>query len=118
MTNLYLQFALLLGLPAIYAGGFTTLAWSSFNRPWLFAFLSVILLYTLYFVVFYFFAPSSGGYTVVRAEQLQPGTPGYVNTTHTGRVVGSFIGEYMKSMLIFTVAAFPTLWLFARLFRR
>jgi hypothetical protein len=110
--------ALLVGLPAVYVGGFATLAWSSFNKPWLFVLSSIIFLYLLYFAAFYFFAPSTEGYNVVPADQLQPGAPGHVESTYTGRDVMSFIGEYVKPILVFTVAAAPTLWLLARLFRR
>jgi len=118
MVSFYLQLFVLLALPAAYAGGAALLAWSGVNRPWLFVLSCVVVMYLLYAVVILLSAPSGVGYVVVPAEQLQPGAEGYLQTTHTGRVVSSLIGEYVRPALIFTVAAIPTLWLIKKVFRR
>jgi hypothetical protein len=118
MLSLYIQIAVLLGLPAIYAGIGAVFAWPQLDRPWLFLISSALLLYVLYAVVFYFTAPSSGGYLVVPVDQSAPATQGHAVTSQSNRVVSSFIGEYLRPILSFTVVALPILWLIAKAFRR
>ena len=112
MASLYLQLALLLGLPAIYVLAASAFAWSGLNRPWLFVAASAIALYVAYFCVVYLAAPRGGGYFL---EQSQNGSP---SKEQGAELISFFLQPYLKPMLLFSCLALPLLWVAIKLFRR
>ena len=117
MLNQLLQLLLFVGLPVICVGIVSLFMWANLPKPWLFVVASVVVLYLLYFVAFYFAAPAN----VVTADifvpinQLRPGTQG---STNAGPSAYSLVRIYLRPIVLFLVAALPTLWLVAKVFHR
>lgn len=106
MISLFLEVAILVALPGLYACGVSWACWSEVAKPWLFASSSAVSLYLLYFVVLYFGAPRGGFFLEVQ-RQDEP--------SHQVALV--FLGPYIKPMLLFSVLAAPLLWLLVKAFR-
>lgn len=118
MITEILDLILLLGLPAIYAGIASPFAWRHLAKPWLFVVFGVAVLYILYFATFYFAAPSSvvSVDVIVPTNQSQSGSSGH--TSLSGPTEFPLISMYLKPIIIFMIAAIPTLWLVAKCLRR
>lgn len=107
MISLFLEVALLVTLPALYALGVSLACWSGVAKPWLFASSSAVSLYVLYFVVLYFGTPRGGGFFLEALGNEEP--------SHQVALV--LLGLYIKPMLLFSVLAVPLLWLLIKVFR-
>ncbi len=110
MISLFLEAALVVGLPGIYACGVSWALWSGVAKPWLFASACVVSLYILYILVLYFGAPRSGGYFLEVPKQNLSGEP-------LNQFALVFLSAYIKPMLLFSVLAVPLLWLLIKVFR-
>ena len=114
MINLIIQSILLLALPVIYAGVAASITWSHVEKPWLFFACTVVALYLIYGLAFYFAAP-----TVISMDLV-------VKTNHTLPPAPADISSeeffplkiYLRPIVIFSIAALPALWLIAKYFRR
>lgn len=112
MALLYLQFALLLGLPAIYVLAAAVFTWSGLSRPWLFVVANVVTLYVAYFSILHLTTPRGGGYVL---ETSQNGSPIKGQGTE---VISFLLQPYLKAMLLFSCFALLLLWGTVKLFRR
>ncbi|WP_298621321.1 hypothetical protein [uncultured Zoogloea sp.] len=108
MMSLFLEVILLVVLPALYASGVSWALWPGFSRPWLFAFSSVALLYFLYFIVFYFGAPSGVGFVLEVPYHGEPSRQAFL----------VFLEPYVKPMLLFSMLSVPLLGLLIKVFRK
>ena len=117
MLNQLLQLLLFVGFPVICVGVVSPFMWANLSKPWLFVVASVVVLYLLYFVAFYFAAPANVVTVdiLVPDNQLQSGTQ---SNTNAGPSAYSLIRIYLRPIILFLVAAFPTLWLVSKVFRR
>ncbi len=104
-----LQLVFLLTCPLLVAGTTALLAWNALAGPWKFLFASVLALYSVYAAVFYLFGPTSVGFAVHAVEPGQPAQP-------TPLFV--YLEPYFKPLLIFGIAAIPTVLLLLRAFKR
>ena len=110
MISLFLEAALLLALPGLYALGVSWVFWSGVTKPWLFASSCAASLYALYFVVLYFGAPRGGGFFLEAPRHTIPG-----ESSHQAVLV--FLGPYIKPMVLFSVLTVPLLLLLIKAFR-
>ena len=104
-----LQLLFLLTCPLMVAGATAFLTWNALAGPWKFLLASVVALYTVYAAVFYMFGPTSVGFAVQAVEPGQPAQP-------TPMFV--YLELYFKPLLIFGVAALPTVLMLLRAFKR
>jgi len=115
-----LEFGIFLGMPVLSIGIAGSLAWSQLARPWLFVVICALVLYVLYLVMFYFFAPVSvvSMDLIVPANDLQARADIPVTTAQENNVWFPLLRAYSQPMLLFLVAALPTLWLAIKICRK
>jgi len=116
MFTFLAQTIFIAALPALFVGGAAVLSWQQFGRPWLFVVLSLVVLYAVYVAIFYLLPSQAVGYTVMETGQTIDGAKNYSVANHKGELNPSFIGPYMRHLLIFTVLAVPILWISVKLF--
>ena len=104
-----LQLIFLLTFPLLIAGATAALTWNALAGPWRFLLASVVVLYAIYAAVFYLFSPASVGFAVHAVEPGQPvqPTPLFV-----------YLEPYFKPLLIFGLAALPTVSVLLKVFKR
>jgi hypothetical protein len=121
MFSQLFEFGILLGLPTIFVGVASSVAWSQLSKPWVFIVACLIMLYVLYSAMFYFAAP-----TVVSMDLIVPTSKmhsGAGNATGTlqeqkDTIWFPFLRAYVQPILLFSLSAIPLLWLAVKLFRK
>jgi len=104
-----LQLLFLLTFPLILATGTSLLTWNALSGPWKFLFLSIITLYVLYVLCFYFLAPASVGFAV---RAVEPGQP------KADEPLFVYLEPYYKPLAAFLALAVPLVFALLRLFKR
>lgn len=120
MFSQLFEFGILAALPSIFVGVASWLMWPQLSKPWVFVVSCFVILYMLYGAAFYFAAPTVISMDlIVPANQLQSGAG-----STTGELKGEsavwfpFLNAYLRPILLFSVAALPTLWLAVKLCRK
>lgn len=113
------EFGVLAGLPVVFVGVVSLLVWPQLSKPWIFFVSCLFMLYVLYGVMFYFAAP-----TVISMDLIGPANElisrgGVMNEAQGEGDIGfPFLTAYFRPILLFSVAALPTLWLAVKLWRK
>jgi hypothetical protein len=120
MFRLLFEFGVLAGLPAVFVCVASSLVWLQLSKPWAFVISCLVILYVLYGAVFYFAAPTVISMDlVVPANKLPSGVGGVTSEVQgEGNIQFPFLTAYLRPILLFSVAAIPTLWLAVKLWRK
>lgn len=115
-----LELGIFLGMPALFVGIAGSVAWSQLTRPWLFVVLCLLVLYVLYLAMFYFAAPVTvvSMDLFVQANDLQARADRTFTTDLESNVWFPLLRAYRQPILLFSVAALPTLWFAVKICRK
>lgn len=116
MFGFLVQAIVIVALPAMFVGGAAVFSWQQLSRPWLFVVLGLVVLYAAYVAIFYLLPSEAVGYTVMETGQATDSAKSYSVATHKGELNPSFIGQYIRHLLLLTVLAIPSLWFLIKLF--
>lgn len=120
MFKQLIDLCIFLGMPALFVCIAASVAWSQLTRPWLFFVLCLLVLYVLYVAMFYFAAPVTivSMDLFVPANNLQAKASSTVAIGQESDVWFPFLRAYRQPILLFSVAALPTLWLGIKICRK
>jgi hypothetical protein len=120
MFKQLLDACIFLGIPALFVGITSSVAWSQLAKPWLFIVLCLLVLYVLYIAIFYFSPPITlvSVDLFVPANDLQAKAGSGFTTGQENNVWFPFLRAYRQPILLFSVAALPTLWLAVKICRK
>jgi hypothetical protein len=113
------QWVFVLALPLVYGSWVSLVTWKNWQRPWLFASVTVVALYALYLVIGYYLSEESQGFLFTHVEPPAKETtvlPG--EAAMTGAAFEYYvIRAFAKEMFAFAILALPTIWLLRRYLR-
>lgn len=120
MFKQLLDLCIFLGMPALFVSIAGAVAWSQLTKPRLFIVLCLLVLYVLYVAMFYFAAPVTfvSMDLFVPANDLQAKAGSTFTTGPESNVWFPFLRAYRQPILLFSVAALPTLWLAVKICRK
>lgn len=115
-----LDLGIFLGTPALFVGIAGLVARPQLPRPWLFVVLCLLVLYALYLAMFYFAAPVSvvSMDLIIPANDLQARVDSTSTADQESNVWFLLLRAYRQPILLFSVAALPTLWLAVKICRK